>query len=240
MLLNQSINGMMERSDRVRFHYCPRSSLDSIVAEKIRLAAQKAIDHCGEFHIVLAGGGTPRRIYQRFVGFPDQWSCWHIYFGDERCLKIGDSDRNSQMVKEAWLDSVAIPPEQIHIIPAQKGAEVAAASYAKLLQGIPVFDMVLLGLGEDGHTASLFPANSWGVSKGADPAVLPVFDAPKPPAERVSLAAYRLAQAHQVAFIVSGDSKRDALIRWQRGDSIPAAAICPDDGVDVYFDTVID
>ena len=98
--------------------------------------------------------------------------------------------------------------------------------------------MVLLGLGEDGHTASLFPGNDWG-READSPAALPVFDAPKAPAERVSLSAWRLAKAKQVLFLVTGESKREAVMNWRAGANIPARAITPQHGVDVLAESVL-
>ena len=98
------------------------------------------------------------------------------------------------------------------------------------------FDLVLLGLGEDGHTASLFPSQDWGEGQESADA-LPVFNAPKPPPERVSLSAQRLGKAEQVLFLVTGAGKREAVSRWQAGDPIPASAIHPANGVDVLLTT---
>lgn len=181
---------------------------------------------------MLAGGDTPRTAYQRLRQCDAQWAAWHVYFGDERCVPRGDPARNSRMAGEAWLDHVALPAAQLHAIPAELGAEAAAKAYAGALQPVGEFDLVLLGLGEDGHTASLFPGREWGATPGS-PAALAVFGAPKPPRERVSLSAARLSRAHEVLFLVSGESKRPALAQWRAGDDIPARAIAPAAGVDV-------
>jgi 6-phosphogluconolactonase len=139
------------------------------------------------------------------------------------------------MAALAWLDHVAIPRAQIHPIPAEKGPEAAAADYTGTLCGIEQFDLVLLGLGEDGHTASLFPGHELGNTPDA-PAALAVHDAPKPPPERVSLSANRLCAARRVIFLVTGESKRQAITDWRNGASIPAAAITPAGGADVYLE----
>lgn len=136
------------------------------------------------------------------------------------------------MADETWLDHVAIPAHRRHPIPAEIGAEAAARAYCASLQSIAAFDLVLLGLGEDGHTASLFPGHDWGEAPGS-PAALAIFDAPKPPRERVSLSASRLSDAREVLFMVSGESKRGALAQWHAGAGIPARAITPAAGVDV-------
>ena len=131
----------------------------------------------------------------------------------------------------AWLDHVPLPAAHRHAIPAELGAERAAA-YAAELRGVGDFDLVLLGLGEDGHTASLFPGHDWGEAPDA-PDALAVLDAPEPPPERVSLSAARLSRSREVLFLVAGPSKREALARWRAGERIPAAAIRPATGVDV-------
>ena len=136
------------------------------------------------------------------------------------------------MAGEAWLDHVALPPQGLHEIPAELGAQAAAQAYAGTLRQFGEFDLVLLGLGEDGHTASLFPGHDWGEAPGS-PAALAVLDAPKPPRERVSLSAARLSRARQVLFLVSGGSKARALAQWRAGSDIPARAIAPAAGVDV-------
>ena len=142
------------------------------------------------------------------------------------------------MAALAWLDHVSIPREQIHLIPAERGAEIAANSYAQAVAGIEQFDLVLLGLGEDGHTASLFPGHELGNAPNA-PATIAVFDAPKPPPERVSLSARRLSSARQVMFLVTGEAKRQAVGEWRNGVAIPAAAIAPASGVDIYLEAAL-
>ncbi len=101
-----------------------------------------------------------------------------------------------------------------------------------------MFDLTLLGLGEDGHTASLFPGREWGTEPDS-PDALAVLDAPKPPAQRVSLSAARLSRSRQVIFLVSGESKRDALARWRASENIPARAIAPEKGVDVLVESAL-
>lgn len=198
-------------------------------------SARQSIQQRGAFHIVLAGGTTPRRIYELLRETEVDWAAWHVYFGDERCLPPDHAERNSHMAALAWLDHVAIPPGQIHPIPAENGAEAAAGAYARTVEGIGLFDLVLLGLGEDGHTASLFPGHEWGAAQGA-PAAIAVHDAPKPPPQRVSLSAYRLGAARQVMYLVTGAAKRQAIGGWRNGANIPAAAIAPANGVDVYLE----
>lgn len=141
------------------------------------------------------------------------------------------------MAAEALLDHVPIPPAQVHAIRAEQGAERAAAAYREALAGEPEFDLVLLGLGEDGHTASLFPGNDWGEAEDA-PDVLAVHAAPKPPAERVSIGARRLGRTRSALFLVAGTGKRAAVTAWRRGGRLAAAAIRPPAGVDVLVEDI--
>ena len=161
-----------------------------------------------------------------------------MYFGDERCLPADDAERNSRMAADAWLDHVPIPQDQVHAIPAELGASAAALAYAETLGGVGDFDLVLLGLGEDGHTASLFPGRDWGVAPSA-PDALAVFDAPKPPPQRVSLSAARLSRTREVLFLVEGEAKRSAVARWRAGEQLPAGAIRLASGVDVLVESAL-
>lgn len=224
-----------------RWHgYTTVSELEHAATQTILHAAQQAISRRGAFHIVLAGGTTPRRVYELLrqidaVKAGADWAAWHVYFGDERCLPPDHAERNSQVATLAWLDHVPIPHSQIHHIPAELGAEVAASLYAQTVDRIKQFDIVLLGLGKDGHTASLFPNHEWGNTQNA-PAALPVHNAPKPPPDRVSLSAHRLSATRQVLFLVTGEAKRQAINDWRNGVFIPAVAIAPSGGVDIYIE----
>jgi 6-phosphogluconolactonase len=209
--------------------------LQRVAISTLLASAEQAIQERGQFHIVLAGGSTPREIYHHLSTAKTDWSAWHIYFGDERCLPPLDPARNSRMAQEAWLNSVPIPALQMHAIEGELGADKAARQYSAMLRTVGDFDLVLLGLGEDGHTASLFPGHEWGSAPGS-PDTLAVFDAPMPPSQRVSLSAARLSRARQVTFLVSGESKRRAVEMWRAGDDIPVRAIRPMAGVDVLVE----
>jgi 6-phosphogluconolactonase len=235
MTLNTS-PGRSASRQTVRWHpFATVSKLEEDAAHAIIHAALQAILRSGIFTIVLAGGTTPRQIYTRLRNMPADWQKWHVYFGDERCLAPDNPDRNSQMAASAWLDHVDIPANQIHVIPAELGADTAAKEYSQDLRNIGQFDLVLVGLGEDGHTASLFPDQDAG-DQPESPSVLAVHDAPKPPLDRVSLSAQRLSHSRQVIFLVTGDSKKSAIDEWRSGQDIPAARICPENGVDVYIE----
>ncbi|RFC37146.1 MAG: 6-phosphogluconolactonase [Candidatus Nitrotoga sp. LAW] len=214
------------------------AELERAATQAILQTALHTISLRGTFHIVLAGGTTPRRIYESLRKSDADWAAWHVYFGDERCLPADHVERNSLMAAQAWLNHVAIPHTQIYPIPAEKDAQTATSAYAQTLAGIELFDLVLLGLGEDGHTASLFPGHELGNAADA-PAVIVVENAPKYPPQRISLSAHRLSAARKVIFLVSGVMKQQAVRDWRNGVAIPAAAISPTNGVDVYLEAAL-
>ena len=185
----------------------------------IGTAAQEAIRERRIFRLVLAGGSTPGRAYALLATTKQDWAAWEIFWGDERCLPAEHPERNSHMAHQLWLAQVPIPSRQIHPIPAELGAEAAAANYAALLVDKQPFDLVLLGMGEDGHTAGLFP----GGITGNDSPVLAVHGAPKPPAERVSLNFQTLRASHRQLVLVTGAEKSPALAAWRQGLGLPIA-----------------
>ena len=209
-------------------------ALQAAAASRVVVAAAAAIAARGRFNLVLSGGNTPRGMYQRLCDADTDWQRWHIYLGDERCAPPDDAQRNSAMATDSWLAHVPVPAAQRYWIPAELGPDAGAARYAETLRDIGSFDLVLLGLGEDGHVASLFPGSDWGAVETA-PAALAVQDAPKPPPQRVSLSAARLNESRAVLFLIDGDSKRAALERWRAGEDLPVAAIRPGAGIDVLL-----
>lgn len=221
----------------LRWHSLPNASaIQQAVVDRILASAHEAIARHGRFMIVLAGGSTPKAVYEQLRSAADaDWPRWQVFFGDERCAPADDPSRNSHMAADAWLAHVPIPTAQVHPIEAERGATEAAARYADLLAPIDRFDLVLLGLGEDGHTGSLFPGQDPGIEADA-PDALAVFDAPKPPPDRISLSASRLGRSREVIFIVTGEGKREAVRRWRGGESIPARSIAPEAGVDVFVE----
>ena len=211
-----------------------RKLLQQEALRRILALATTAEQERGRFLIVLAGGETPRGLYQQLRTLATNWLTWHIYFSDERCLPADDAGRNSRMAGAAWLDHVPIPAQQIHPIPAELGAGAAAEAYAATLRDVGDFDLVLLGLGEDGHTASLFAEPDGGLAT-ATADTIAVFNAPKPPPQRVSLSAARLGRTRQLLFLIEGEGKRNAVTDWRAGKDIPARHILPASGVDVLW-----
>lgn len=217
--------------NNTRWHtFSSQSDINEAALNKILQAATNAITQKGSFLIVLAGGSTPKSVYQLLSKAQADWANWHVYHNDDRCLPVDHVERNSKMAREVWLNHVAIPQNQIHDIPTELGNVEGAKAYAKTLHGIGTFDLVILGLGEDGHTASLFPNQI--VDNSAD--AVPVFNAPKPPAERVTMRLNRLNNTQEVLFLVTGAGKQEAVNNWRKGVKIPASLIAPENGVDVY------
>jgi 6-phosphogluconolactonase len=216
----------------IRWHtFESQDAINQAAVARILAAANEAINQYGSFLIVLAGGSTPKSVYQLLSQQQADWANWHVYHNDDRCLPVDHAERNSKMARDVWLNHVPIPQNQIHDIPTELGNIEGAKAYAKTLAGVRAFDLVILGLGEDGHTASLFPNQT--VDNSAD--VVPVFNAPKPPADRVTMSQNRLNKTNEVLFLVTGAGKQEAVDNWRKGVKIPATLIAPKNGVDVYI-----
>lgn len=200
---------------------------------RILAAARRAIEARGRFDIVLAGGTTPQQVYRLLREARDAgWEHWVVWFGDERCLPVDHAGRNSRMAGQTLLDHVPIPLDQRFPIPAERGAARAAEAYEALIRRARPFDLVLLGMGADGHTASLFPGRKLPPHR----LVVPVFDAPKPPPERVSLTPRALCSTRELLVLVTGAAKRDAVRAWRHGADLPIARLPCETGMEVLID----
>lgn len=217
----------------VRWHVMPDpEALVEAVVQRLLAQAGMALAERGVFRIVLAGGVTPEAVYRRLAAAATDWSRWQVYFGDERCLPADHPQRNSVMALQSWLGQVPLPADNIHSIPAELGPEAAARSYARVIEAACPFDLVLLGMGADGHTASLFP------DQRHDPAerVHPVHNAPKPPPDRVSLGLAALNDTAEVMVLITGRNKQAAVNRWKAGEDLPVTRVHGQQGVDVFLD----
>jgi 6-phosphogluconolactonase len=194
--------------------------------------AQEAITERGQFKFVLAGGKTPERMYRLLAKSNSDWSKWFIYHGDERVLPVDDENRNSVMAANAFLNTVAIPRNQIFDIPTELGVEESAAAYCSIVQAAMPFDLVLLGMGEDGHTASLFPSHV----HNENDVVHSIYNSPKPPSERVTLSAKALSNTQNLFFLIEGTNKRDAIKQWREGEDLPVVSISALQNLVVFFD----
>jgi 6-phosphogluconolactonase len=169
--------------------------------------------------LVLAGGNTPKRAYELLAQADITWGRVTVLFGDERCVPPDHPDSNFRLARETLLDRVA--PASVHRIAGELGPDEAAELYSRIVAAVAPLDVVLLGAGEDGHTASLFPghpevnARGWAVG---------VRNAPKPPPDRVSLTLAALQGARRVMVLATGAGKADAVARAKRGE-VPSGMI---------------
>lgn len=207
-------------------------------AELAEAAARWTADHLraavaarGACHWALAGGETPRGCYERLARPPHRdalpWSSVFVYWSDERQVPLDDPASNYAMAKAALLDHVPIPPAQV--FPLVGDPMPALRHIPGDDRGCPRFDLIHLGIGEDGHTASLFPGSP--ILAESHALVARVHNAPKPPPERLTLTLPVINAARAVLVMVQGASKRDALARVLRRDpALPASHVAPADG----------
>jgi len=188
-------------------------------AEVMATALASARTVHGVAHAALCGGETPRRAYELLGPMLDDWEGIHLWFGDERCVPPEDPEANSRMVAE----SLAAPGAVVHRMRGELGAEEAAAAYAAEF-GDTVLDVNLVGIGEDGHTASMFPGNP---ALHATGVAVAVHGSPKPPPDRVSLTLPTLNAARRIVLLVSGEAKAPALRRALEGPDpdVPASLL---------------
>ncbi len=169
--------------------------------------------------LVLAGGTTPRRCYELLAELDVQWGRVSVLFGDERCVPPDHPDSNYRMVKESLLDRVA--PATIYRMPAELGPDEGADAYAEVVANVAPLDLVLLGVGEDGHVASLFPGHPLLSATGLTAGIR---DSPKPPPERVTLTLEAIRDAGRVLIIATGAGKAGAVALAKRGE-VPSGMI---------------
>ena len=211
----------MFKKNTVFLSYNSQKELDNNAVKFIVGRAEAAIKERGSFSIVLSGGTTPVNIYKLLAKEKIDFNKWFIFFGDERCFPPDHSERNSFVAESIWLSKVNIPKSNIYTIPAELGSIDGSLAYEKLLHVDKSFDLVILGLGDDGHIASLFPNREWDNSKQ----VIAVSDSPKLPSERISLTLSRLSNSEDVLFLVSGKKKSNAFRKWKEGEDLPANSI---------------
>lgn len=205
----------------------PRATAEYAAGEIAR-ALRDALDRRGVAHFALSGGTTPRTAYQALAGLLDDWSAIELWYGDERCVPPDDPESTHLLVVESLLAHIpgdgARPIE--HRVRGELGPETAAREYAEELRatvpaaepgGLPALDISLVGIGEDGHTASLFPGHPE-VEDSSGALCLPVRNSPKPPPERVTLSLPVLRAARYSLLLVAGAGKADALAAALAGD----------------------
>jgi 6-phosphogluconolactonase len=201
-------------------------------AARISAAIEDARAERGVAHVALAGGRTPARTYTLLTRLHSDWSDVHLWLGDERCVPYGHPESNARMVHESLYVNARAEPPLLHAVPSPEQPEDAAWLYGlEVREQVPeeTFDIVLLGMGPDGHTASLFPGHP-ALDVRQAPCVA-VRGAPKPPPERVTLTLPVLRRARVTLLLVTGAEKAEALARARAGDrSLPVALL--GDGLD--------
>ena len=217
------------------------AALNLAAAQEFQTLAEQAIAQRGRFSVALSGGNTPRSVYSLLAqqyksSLP--WDKIHIFFGDERCVPPDHPDSNYRMANEAFLSQVPLPPENVHRIRAELDPEAAANDYENQLRGFfqlannewPRFDLIMLGLGDDGHTASLFPGSS---ALGELSRLVAPTWVEKKKTFRITLTYPVLNHAAEVEFLVSGSGKMQILrdvLNPCGSASFPAQGIKPEKG----------
>jgi 6-phosphogluconolactonase len=213
--------------------------IDEAAALFVHLAGQAIAAH-GRFTVALSGGSTPAALYTAFTRPPHneqiEWSKVHIFWGDERFVPRNHPDSSYRMARETLLDQVPIPARNVYPMVAEDQAwptdgrtEViqAAQRYEQVIRdffapGSSQFDLILLGMGPDGHTASLFPGQP-AVVNPPDTWVTAVFDAPKPPPTRLTMCYTLINQARNIVFLITGSEKAAMMGRVLASETTPAS-----------------
>lgn len=207
------------------------ADLSLAAAKHLARLAVDAVEKRGKFSLVLAGGSTPKKLYEILASdFCNEipWQHVHVFWGDERLVPPENPDSNFKMAQDALLSKVPIPKENIHPMALHpRSPDEAAAIYQEQLERFfggaePSFDLVLLGMGEDGHTASLFPGDAAldEREKWVAGVIAPDY---RPPPARITLTLPLISQARAVFFLVAGESKR-AVVKAILGNSEVASA----------------
>eukprot|EP01059_Diplonema_ambulator_P033178 TRINITY_DN6818_c0_g1_i1.p1 TRINITY_DN6818_c0_g1~~TRINITY_DN6818_c0_g1_i1.p1 ORF type:complete len:233 (+),score=49.19 TRINITY_DN6818_c0_g1_i1:79-777(+) len=167
----------------------------------------------GQFVVALSGGSVPAMLQSGLAGEEVDWGRWVVFFADERMVPHDHDDSNYLACKKALFDAVGIPKEQIFTVSTDLDGDAAAAEYEKLVQKAAPsgFDLLILGMGPDGHTCSLFPNHPLLTERSR--LVAPISDSPKPPPHRVTLTFPVLEQAKNIVFVAAGAEKADPLRR---------------------------
>jgi 6-phosphogluconolactonase len=205
-------------------HFADAEELARNAADHLAARIREYVERNGVCRVALPGGRTPARCLALLAQASLPRARVHWYLGDERCYPAGHEERNDVMLEAQLWSRMDIPVENRHPIAAELGPEPAAMRYSDEIRAAGRLDLVLLGMGEDGHTASLFPDNA--ALEDSRPAV-PVHQAPKPPPERVSLGLGTLQSATERIVLVTGQDKRDALRRIGAGERLPICLVGP-------------
>lgn len=227
--------------------FSTQQQLSKALAQFIATLSAEAITARGQFSVALSGGAQPKLLGNDLTVEPYRsqidWLAWHVFWADERFVPLDDPDSNYRLAREQFLDHIHIPQDQLHTPDVSMTMPDAAAAYEAEIrrvlqpegQQLPRFDLILLGMGGDGHTASLFPGHE--LLQEREQGVAPIFDSPKPPPERLTLTLPVINNARRVAFTVTGSSKADVLPLAVEMHTVPAGMARPVDGeLDWFID----
>lgn len=198
--------------------YKTSQQASTAAATYLESAIRNILKTNSQCNIALPGGNSPVECLKIISTKDLPWEKIHWYLGDERCYPVGHDDRNDTMIREYLWSAITIQEENIHPIPTELGADKAAEIYSAEIEKSKGMDIVMLGMGEDGHTASLFPNNA--ALENQSPAI-PVYESPKPPSDRVSLSINTIRQAKYKLVLTFGASKQQAITQVKNGDLLP-------------------
>jgi 6-phosphogluconolactonase len=201
--------------------------LENWISEVVKFisdCAKVSISRYNSFHIVLSGGNTPRLIYSELAKIETNWGKWHFWIGDERFTPGSITQLNKTMIQDLLLDKIPYNLDHVHFMKVELGLDLALSDYKEALESVNLFDLALLGIGEDGHTASLFPDNYIG-SDDENGGIISVTNAPKLPSHRLSLSAKRLSSSRNILFIVKGQEKKSIINKVQHDNTLPCNKI---------------
>ncbi len=214
--------------------YPDQQAVADATAARLGIAVTDTVAHRGIAHVVLTGGTVGIGLLASLAASPlvtvINWTSVHVWWGDERFVALGDPDRNEAQAQEALLGHVPLPEDNIHRMGSSDdfGApEQAADAYSRevAFHGTPSWDVLMLGMGPDGHVASLFPGHPV-YAAGDSAEAVAVRHSPKPPPTRVSLNLASINRARQVWVVAAGAPKAEAVSRALAGDlRLPAAAV---------------
>ncbi len=218
--------------------------LEKSVISKWSDTAEYAIMKRGLFTVALSGGSTPVKLYKKLSGTDLNWDMTHIFIVDERFVPFNHSDSNFRMIRETLLSNINIPEQNIYPVPTEKGSSDEAArlyendiiSFFNLSSGeIPEFDLILLGLGDDGHTASLFPGSP--SIHVRDRLVVSSLPPDKSMHKRVTFTFPVINNARNIFFQVTGNNKAVVVkdVLENKSSNLPAAYVKPDKGKLIFL-----
>jgi 6-phosphogluconolactonase len=202
-----------------RLTTCPDAeTVAQRAAAHVKQVIVQAREQRGVAHVALSGGTTPGRTYELLGAEPSELEGLEVWFADERCVEPDDEQSNFRLASETLIAPASIAADRVHRMEGEvgprEGAERYAAEVSRYLattqNGVPVFDLIVLGIGPDGHIASLFPGATT-LDAGEQVVCLGVSDSPKPPPERLTLSLAVLNAAHGCLLLATGASKADAV-----------------------------